>query len=242
MISQFVSLYTNRNWRNSSRIVNEAPGCRSPTMRPSKPSRSTGSAPSGARLLGQRLSLGQCGRADSDASQRRDDHLDRYPQHRGPVRGVATFRDVAPGSGCLSPQPYSLPRHQLAPYPTDRLHNQHPPPPASRQSRQPTKPEIGGSILDADDAPQGVNFARRNTQLQPRARPTPAVAAIYRFPPTDSLSASTGVPEIWQRVLDELPNAKSLAMEVQNTQAIVKVGGFSEIKAKLLAACDAMDR
>src|SRR5208282_3271650 len=51
----------------------------------------------------------------------------------------------------------------LAPYPTDRLHNQHPPPPASRQSRQPTKPEIGGSILDADDAPQGVNFARRNT-------------------------------------------------------------------------------
>src|SRR5271166_2357326 len=34
----------------------------------------------------------------------------------------------------------------LAPYPTDRLHNQHPPPPASRQSRQPTKPEIGGSI------------------------------------------------------------------------------------------------
>ena len=50
----------------------------------------------------------------------------------------------------------------LAPYPTDRLHNQHPPPPASRQSRQPTKPEIGGSILDADDAPQGVNFARRN--------------------------------------------------------------------------------
>src|SRR5271157_920701 len=130
----------------------------------------------------------------------------------------------------------------LAPYPTDRLHNQHPPPPASRQSRQPTKPEIGGSILDADDAPQGVNFARRNTQLQPRARPTPAVAAIYRFPPTDSLSASTGVPEIWQRVLDELPNAKSLAMEVQNTQAIVKVGGFSEIKAKLLAACDAMDR
>src|SRR5208337_5213734 len=40
-----------------------------------------------------------------------------------------------------------------------------PPPPASRQSRQPTKPEIGGSILDADDAPQGVNFARRNTPV-----------------------------------------------------------------------------
>src|SRR5208337_1196520 len=46
----------------------------------------------------------------------------------------------------------------LAPYPTDRLHNQHPPPPASRQSRQSNKPEIGGSILDADDAPQGVNL------------------------------------------------------------------------------------
>jgi hypothetical protein len=51
----------------------------------------------------------------------------------------------------------------LAPYPTDRLHNQHPPPPDSRQSGQTTKPEIGGSILDADDAPQGVNFVRRNT-------------------------------------------------------------------------------
>jgi hypothetical protein len=38
----------------------------------------------------------------------------------------------------------------LAPYPTDRLHNQHPPPPASRQSRQSNKPEIGGSILDAE--------------------------------------------------------------------------------------------
>ena len=56
----------------------------------------------------------------------------------------------------------------LAPYPPDRLHNQHPPPPASRQSGQTTKPEIGGSILDADDAPQGVNFARRNTDGQPR--------------------------------------------------------------------------
>ena len=93
----------------------------------------------------------------------------------------------------------------------------------------------------AGDAPDRLRQLAK-AQLQPRARPTPAVAAIYRFPPTDSLSASTGVPEIWQRVLDELPNAKSLAMEVQNTQAIVKVGGFSEIKAKLLAACDAMDR
>ena len=38
----------------------------------------------------------------------------------------------------------------LAPYPTDRLHNQHPPPPASCQSRQTNKSKIGGSILDAD--------------------------------------------------------------------------------------------
>src|SRR5271157_2827108 len=45
-----------------------------------------------------------------------------------------------------------------------------PPPPASRQSRQPTKPEIGGSILDDDDAPQGVNFARRNTLAAERTR------------------------------------------------------------------------
>ena len=51
----------------------------------------------------------------------------------------------------------------LAPYPTDRLHNQHPPPPASRQSRQPNKPKIGGSILDADPPPQGVTFPRRIT-------------------------------------------------------------------------------
>ncbi len=56
----------------------------------------------------------------------------------------------------------------LAPYPTNRLHNQHPLPPASRQSRQTTKPEIGGSILHADDAPQGVNFARRNTPYRLR--------------------------------------------------------------------------
>ena len=55
----------------------------------------------------------------------------------------------------------------LASYPPDRLHNQHPPPSASRQSGQPIKPPIGGSILHADDAPQGVNFARRNTDGLP---------------------------------------------------------------------------
>jgi hypothetical protein len=58
----------------------------------------------------------------------------------------------------------------LAPYPSDRLHNQHPPPPAPRQSRQPIKPRIGGSILHADDAPQGVIFARRNTAKTSRGR------------------------------------------------------------------------
>jgi len=46
----------------------------------------------------------------------------------------------------------------LTPYPTNRLHNQHPPPPASRQSGQPNKPEIGESILDADPPLQGVTF------------------------------------------------------------------------------------
>jgi hypothetical protein len=44
----------------------------------------------------------------------------------------------------------------LTPYPTDRFHNHHAPPPASRQSGQPNKPEIGGSILDADPPPHGV--------------------------------------------------------------------------------------
>src|ERR1700686_3024083 len=52
----------------------------------------------------------------------------------------------------------------LAPDPTNRLHNQHPSPPASRQSRQPNKSEIRGSILDADPPPQGVTFPRRNTK------------------------------------------------------------------------------
>ena len=36
----------------------------------------------------------------------------------------------------------------LTPYPINRLHNQRPPPPASRQSRQPTKLEIGGVTPD----------------------------------------------------------------------------------------------
>ena len=51
----------------------------------------------------------------------------------------------------------------LTPYSTDRLHNQHPPPPASCQSRQPNKSKIGGSILDADPPPHGVIFPRRIT-------------------------------------------------------------------------------
>jgi hypothetical protein len=52
----------------------------------------------------------------------------------------------------------------------------------------------------------------------------------------------TGSPEIWQRVLAELPDASTVAIEVQNAQAIVSVRGFVGIKDKLLAACDDMDR
>ncbi len=44
--------------------------------------------------------------------------------------------------------------------------------------RQTTKPEIGGSILDADDAPQGVNFARRNTSFSERPWPIPCFRAL----------------------------------------------------------------
>ena len=54
----------------------------------------------------------------------------------------------------------------LAPYPSDRLQNQHPPPPASRQSGQSNKPIIGGSILDADPPPHGVGPLGR-TAIRP---------------------------------------------------------------------------
>src|ERR1700739_4056778 len=50
-----------------------------------------------------------------------------------------------------------------APYPANRLHNQHPPPPASESREQPNRAATGGSILDADSPVQGVKFARRNT-------------------------------------------------------------------------------
>src|SRR5271155_434428 len=50
-----------------------------------------------------------------------------------------------------------------APYPANRLHNQHPPPPALNKRRQPNRIGIGGSILDADSPAQGVKIARRNT-------------------------------------------------------------------------------
>src|SRR5271155_5212002 len=64
----------------------------------------------------------------------------------------------------------------LTPYPTDRLHNQHPPPPASCQSRQSNKSKIGGSILDADPPPQGVTFPRRITV---RAVPLARVRRLF---------------------------------------------------------------
>src|ERR1700691_593432 len=48
-------------------------------------------------------------------------------------------------------------------YPTNRLHNQHPPPPASESREQPNRAAIGRTILDADSPVQGVKIARRNT-------------------------------------------------------------------------------
>src|ERR1700733_7677507 len=50
-------------------------------------------------------------------------------------------------------------------YPTNRLHNQHPPPPASESREQPNRAAIRGSILDADSPVQGVKIARRNTPV-----------------------------------------------------------------------------
>src|SRR5260221_10706092 len=51
----------------------------------------------------------------------------------------------------------------LASYPRNRLHDKHPQPPASFESRQPNRPTYRGSILDADPPAQGVNIAGRMT-------------------------------------------------------------------------------
>src|SRR6202035_5818706 len=51
----------------------------------------------------------------------------------------------------------------LASYPRNRLHDKHPQPPASFESRQPNRPTYRGSILDADPLAQGVNIAGRMT-------------------------------------------------------------------------------
>src|ERR1700686_1279400 len=87
----------------------------------------------------------------------------------------------------------------LAPDPTNRLHNQHPSPPASRQSRQPNKSEIRGSILDADPPPQGVTFPRRNTaratagpSLLPREAPCVRTSCL-EAPTSEWLSDAYGV-------------------------------------------------
>src|SRR5271169_5080744 len=53
-----------------------------------------------------------------------------------------------------------------APYPANRLHNQHPPPPASESREQPNRAATGGSILNADSPAQQVKFARRNALLE----------------------------------------------------------------------------
>jgi hypothetical protein len=45
----------------------------------------------------------------------------------------------------------------------NRLHDQHPQPPASFQGRQRNRPTCRGSILDADPPAQGVNIAGRMT-------------------------------------------------------------------------------
>src|SRR4051812_47767432 len=51
----------------------------------------------------------------------------------------------------------------LAPDPGNRLHDQHPPPPALLRSRQRNRPTYRGSILDADPPALGVNIAGRMT-------------------------------------------------------------------------------
>src|SRR5271168_3308181 len=69
-----------------------------------------------------------------------------------------------------------------APYPANRLHNQHPQPPASQSRGQPNRAATGGSILDADSPAQGVNFARRNT---PKPR-------IWQTSPADFAGGAPG--------------------------------------------------
>ena len=69
-------------------------------------------------------------------------------------------------------RPQHLPDREkmLAPYPGNRLHNQHPQPPASLQSRQRNSPIYRGSIFGRRSPPQGVNFACRMTADPRRSR------------------------------------------------------------------------
>src|SRR5580658_6353221 len=53
-----------------------------------------------------------------------------------------------------------------APYPANRLHNQHPPPPESESRGQPNRAETGGSILDADSPLRGSKL-HAETQKKP---------------------------------------------------------------------------
>ena len=92
----------------------------------------------------------------------------------------------------------------LAPYPPDRLHNQHPPPPGSRQSGQPIKPEIGGSILHAEtQLRRGLGrkgpCAHANARVV-RARRSPSLSPIRRRSfgrPIRSLFAYAGPLRMW---------------------------------------------
>ena len=84
----------------------------------------------------------------------------------------------------------------LAPNPANRLHSQHPPPPASRQSRQRNRPIGRGSILDADPPPQGVKIARRMTWVRSYAQD---------FEKLDRLRQQVEAGEITLRVAEVYP-------------------------------------
>src|SRR3984885_8187763 len=69
----------------------------------------------------------------------------RLPRTNDPANRIPRDLQIA---GNL---PNRFPAPQMrAPYPANRLHNQHPPPPASESPEQPNRTATGGSILHAD--------------------------------------------------------------------------------------------